>query len=240
MDIYGITSSPLQPWTGQAVKKKKGWTCLTGNWKQQIKESLPFSVFERLCLFGSNSTVICNVDLKYSEWTQGSSKKCQPSGQKNKQTQEIPMQSRNWTFTTTPPNYNRNSNKSQNEVFLKFLLQSAFMWQQNYVSKAAVHWSISTSSWETSVFHNIKEEEHCGCSPILLLLLTHVVMTDMRHFCDNARIQILKTWCWLIKELLARSVNTHTGINCLALLLIAGKKPLTSTNKHKTQTKSIK
>lgn len=76
-----------------------------------------------------------------------------------------------------PQNYNRNSNKSQNEVFLKFLLQSAFMWQQNYVSKAAVHWSINTPSWETSVFHNIKEEEHCGCSPILLLLLTHVAMT---------------------------------------------------------------
>lgn len=140
-----------------------------------------------------------------------------------------------------PQNYNRNSNKSQNEVFLKFLLQSAFMWQQNYVSKATVHWSINTPSWETSVFHNIKEEEHCGCSPILLLLLTHVAMTDMRHFCDNTRIQILKIWCWLIKELLARSLNTHTGTNCLALLLIAGEKnPLTSTNKHKTQTKSIK
>lgn len=147
--------------------------------------------------------------------------------QVGKKTQEIPMQSRNWTFTTTPPqNYNRNSNKSQNEVFLKFLLQSAFMWQQNYVSKATVHWSINTPSWETSVFHNIKEEEHCGCSPILLLLLTHVAMTDMRHFCDNTRIQILKIWCWLIKELLARSVNTHTGTNCLALLLIAGKKTL--------------
>lgn len=160
--------------------------------------------------------------------------------QVGKKTQEIPMQSRNWTFTTTPPNYNRNSNKSQNEVFLKFLLQSAFMWQQNYVSKAAVHWSINTPSWETSVFHNIKEEEHCGCSLILLLLLTHVAMTNMRHFCDNTRIQILKTWCWLITELLARSVNTHTGINCLALLLIAGKKTFQQINTKLKQNQSNK
>lgn len=223
-DICGYIWDNLQPpatlnWS--TSKEKKGWKCLTGNWKQQIKGNTPFSVFERLCLFGSNSTVICNVNLKYSEWTQGSSKKSQPSGQKNTRNTNAEQK---LNIYHNPPNYNRNSNKSQNEVFLKFLLQSAFMWQQNYVSKAAVHWSINTPSWETSVFHNIKEEEHCGCSHILLLLLTHVAMTDMRHFCDNTRIQILKTWCWFIKELLARSVNTHTGTNCLALLLIAGGK----------------
>lgn len=119
-DICGYIWDNLQPpatpnWS--TSKEKKGWKCLTGNWKQQIKGNTPFSVFERLCLFGSNSTVICNVNLKYSEWTQGSSKKSQPSGQKNTRNTNAEQK---LNIYHNPPNYNRNSNKSQNEVFLKF------------------------------------------------------------------------------------------------------------------------
>lgn len=52
-----------------------------------------FDVFDRLCLFGSNSTVIWNVTLKYSSvWTQWSLKKFQSNGYKMRR------QNINWKY----------------------------------------------------------------------------------------------------------------------------------------------
>lgn len=117
-------------------------------------------------------------------------------------TQEIPNaeQKLNIYYNQKIKNTNLtiNSNEPQSGFCLIFFCYSLhfaleMMWQQNYFSKAAVHRSISTFSWETSVFHNIKEE-HCGCDFILLLLIRHHSSTEMLRCLSEGSHSRHKTW----------------------------------------------